>query len=87
MVCEIFIRTRPRDVSVEIYEFKRGIVNQMLKDMLGRPNLTFWRHLRPIQSPLDILGQDGVHLSIIGTKKFYRSLRLAVLHAIQYFLL
>lgn len=86
VVCELFIRTKPRQVSVELYEFKRGIVNQMLKDMLeDHPNLTFWRHLRLMQSPLAILSGDGVHLSVIGTKKFYRSLRLAVLHAIRYF--
>ncbi|XP_062613677.1 uncharacterized protein LOC134275411 [Saccostrea cucullata] len=84
VVCELFIRAKPRQVSVEMYESKRRIVNQMLKDMLeDYPNLTFWRHLRLMQSPLAILCGDGVHLSVIGTKKFYRSLRLAVLHAIR----
>lgn len=56
----------------------------MLKAILdAEEKTTFWRHLRLINSPLDVLDKDGVHLTTLGTKKFYRSLRLALLHAIR----
>ena len=83
-VCELFIRSNPRNISYGVYEHKRKIVNQMLKDMLSdKPYLNFWKHLRLMNSPLHILSGDGVHLNDIGSKKFYRSLRLAVLHALD----
>jgi lysophospholipase L1-like esterase len=62
IVCELFIREKPRHTSAETYEYKRTFVNHMLKDMLEViPNLSFWRHLRLMNSPLAILSEDGVH--------------------------
>ena len=84
MICELFIRRKPRFIDAQTYEIRRVIVNRMLKNMLEvQDNMVFWRHLRLMQSPMDILDKDGVHLSALGTKKFYRSLRLALLHAIR----
>ena len=84
VICELFIRRKPRFIDAQTYEIRRVIVNRMLKNMLEiQDNMVFWRHLRLMQSPLDILDKDGVYLSALGTKKFYRSLRLALLHAIR----
>ena len=84
VICELFIRRKPRFIDAQTYEIRRVIVNRMLKNMLEvQDNMVFWRHLRLMQSPMDILDKDGVHLSALGTKKFYRSLRLALLHAIR----
>lgn len=85
LVCELFVRTRPRAISPQNYEEKRQLVNQMLPTLLqtsSHEHLLFWRHLRLMNSPLNILCEDRVHLSTIGNKKLYRSLRLAILHAI-----
>lgn len=83
-ICELFVRRITRGVNVQTYENRRAIVNKMLKAILdAEENMTFWRHLRLMNSPLDILDKDGVNLTTLGTKKFYRSLRLASLHAIR----
>lgn len=80
-ICELFVR---RGVNVQTYENRRTIVNKMLKTILNaEENMTFWRHLRLMNSPLDVLDKDGVNLTTLGTKKFYSSLRLALLHAIR----
>ena len=84
VICELFIRDKPRFVDAQTDEIRRRVANQMLKDMAEvQRDMIFWRHLRLMHSPLNILGVDGVHLSSLGTKKFYRSMRLAILHAIR----
>lgn len=84
--CEIFIRTNPRDITPAEYERRRQIVNQMLPILCedANPSTTlFWKHLRLMNSPLPIFHWDGVHLSQLGYKKYYRSLRLAIMHALD----
>lgn len=92
-ICELFVRRTTRGVNVHTYESRRTIVNKMLKALIDtEENMTFWRHLRLMNSPLDVLDKDGVHLTALGTKKFYKSLgtkkfykslRLPLLHAIR----
>lgn len=83
-ICELFVRRTTRGVNVHIYESRRTIVNKMLKALIDtEENMTFWRHLRLMNSPLDVLDKDCVHLIALGTNKFYRSLRLALIHAIR----
>lgn len=87
VVCELFIRIRPRNISPQMYEERRKIINNMLPVLLGDINnkkIMFWRHLRLINSPLHVLGSDGVHLSAVGHKKFYRSIRPAIMHALDF---
>ena len=81
VICELFIRRKPRLLMHRLMRFA-VIVNRMLTNMLEiQDNVVFWRHLRFMQSPLDILDKDRVNLSSFGTKSFYKSLRLAILHA------
>ena len=86
IMCEIFPRPNPRYMLPEHYHWNKNIVNQMLpvllEDSLPYTSI-FWRHLRLIDSPLPIFDFDGVHLSTIGLKKYYRSLRLAIMHALD----
>lgn len=87
VVCELFIRLRPRNISTQMYKERRKIINNMLPVLLGYINnkkIMFWRHLRLINSPLHVLGSDGVHLSAVSHKKFYRSIRLAIMHALDF---
>lgn len=85
LVWELFARSNTRSVTPVIYENRRLIVNQMLPVLIDAENKTlfFWKHLRLMNSPLQIFDRDGIHLSRIGTKKYYRSLRLAILHALE----
>lgn len=82
-VCELFRRLSPRFISPNEYEHNRQVVNNMLKTIFeDSSDLHFWKHLRLMYSPFNIFNDDGVHLSMIGLQKFYRSLRLAILHAL-----
>lgn len=84
VVCELFIRIRPRNISSQMYSERRKIINNMLPVLLGDINnkkILFWRHLRLMNSALHVLGSDEIHLSAVGHKKFYRSIRLAIVHA------
>ena len=86
VTCELFPRLSPRNISAELYEFRRNIMNNMISVMLEHTSdcfFLFWKHLRLTHSPLPIFLRDGTHLSFIGQKKFYRSIRLSILHALQ----
>lgn len=84
--CEIFERTQPRDIPAHVYSYRRSVVNQMLPDLIAASShkTFFWKHLRLMNSPCNIYHTDGIHLSDLGMKKFYRSLRLAILHALDH---
>lgn len=87
VVCELFNRLRPRNIPPQLYEERRKIIKNMLPMLLGDLNykkILFWRHLRLMNSPLHVLGSDGVHLFAVGHKKFYRSIRLAIMHALDF---
>lgn len=81
--CELFARTNPWYISDQVYEQRRHIVNRMMPVLVEAEDnkLYFWKHLRLMNSPLNIYDMDGVHLSPIGMKQFHRSLRL---HALDY---
>ena len=86
VTCELFPRYKTRNITPDKYEHKRKIVNHVLSVILDdKQYLKFWKHLRLINSPLKIIGRARVHLSALGTRtrKFYRSLRLAVLPALD----
>lgn len=87
VVCEFFKRLRPRNIPPQLYEERRKIINNMLPVLLGDLNykkILFWRHLRLMNSPLHVLGSDDVHLPAVGHKKFYRSIRLAIMHPLDF---
>lgn len=55
-ICELFVRRLTRGVNVQTYENRRTIVNKTLKAILdAEENMTFWRHSRLMNSPLDVL--------------------------------
>lgn len=45
--------------------------------------ITFWIHKRIFNSPHYLFVEDGTHLNDIGTKKLYKSLRQAVIFAVE----
>lgn len=65
-ICELFVRRLTRGVNVQTYENRRTIVNKTLKAILdAEENMTFWRHSRLMNSPLDVLNKNGVHLTTL----------------------
>ena len=85
IICELIYRQNPRGMTANMYEQRRCLVNNMLNIVLeNRQQEHFWKHLRLMNSPMHILCHDGVHLSALGTIKYYRSVRLAILHALDY---
>lgn len=84
VICELFTRLRPRNVSVEEYEAKRRHANSILKTLLeSHPSITFWSHRRLFGAQTQIFAADGVHLTQFGQYRFYRSLRHAVMRAVK----
>lgn len=65
-ICELSVRRLTRGVNVQTYENRRTIVNKTLKAILdAEENMTFWRHSRLMNSPLDVLDKNGVHLTTL----------------------
>ena len=83
-ICELFTRKRARFVSPENYEARRIATNTYLATLLeDSDSIKIWRHRRIFNSPNNIFDGDGTHLNCLGTKKFYESLKRAVILAIQ----
>lgn len=69
-ICELFVRRTTRGVNVHTYESRRTIVNKMLKALIDtEENMTFWRHLRLMNSPLDVFGQEWCTFDRIRNQK------------------
>lgn len=88
VVCELFTRRNPRGITPEVYERKRRVINTMMPNLLqdmDPHSALFWKHWRLMNSPLRIFHDDGTHLNYLGYKKYYRNIRLAILHALDCF--
>lgn len=85
-ICQIFQRHRPRCMRPEDYEVIRTDTNNHIEFMLkGHPHIRYWAHKRIFHSPLQLFLRDGVHLNAAGTKKYYKSLRQAIIFAVEDF--
>ena len=66
-------------------EYNKNVTdtNSALYNMIqtdGIPNIIFWRH-HGFWKDFSHICHDGVHLNDVGMKKYFRSIRNAVLHA------
>ncbi|XP_053387049.1 uncharacterized protein LOC123543022 [Mercenaria mercenaria] len=83
-ICELFTRRNPNNVSVELYHEKRLLANRILRTLVDSHDaVRFWTHKRIFQAQTPIFAADGVHLSPFGQRRFYRSLRHAIMTAIR----
>lgn len=81
-ICEIFIRPSPRGISVAEYERKRLATMNYLATLLdNNAELRIWKHRRIFNSPNNMFLADGTHLNPTGLKKFYESIKLAIILA------
>ncbi|OWF36584.1 hypothetical protein KP79_PYT03095 [Mizuhopecten yessoensis] len=78
-VCDIFKRPQPRGISPNVYASRRTETNSLLRDWVPQHDrLVFWGHRRLHDSPRRLFLHDQCHLNQEGTKKNYRSIRLAL---------
>ena len=83
-ICSIFTRPEPRYIGPAEYETFRVQINKLLEEYAqGHDSVTFWPHKRIFNSPLSLFEHDGTHLNIVGSKKFFKSLRQAAIFAVE----
>jgi len=81
-VCDIFTRPSPRYIAPTQYVQRRHSDNAMLRSLIDlHTHIMFWPHRRIYNIPLSLRLLDGCHLNRAGLRKFYRSIRLAIIHA------
>lgn len=84
ILCELFTRSNPRNLSPEQYETKRRQANTILRTLLdSHQHIRFWSHRRIFGAQTEIFSNDGIHLSPFGQRHLYRSLRHAVMMAVR----
>lgn len=85
-ICQIFTRPRPRYITAERYSAIRNETNNKIEAAVeDYHRIKYWTHKRIFNSPIQLFCQDGVHLNAMGTKKLYKSLRQAVIFAVEDF--
>ena len=85
-VSQLFTRPSPRSITLDEYLTRRDDTNHYLEVMLASHSRVFyWTHKRMFHSPLLIFARDGVHLNPVGTRKFFKSLRQAIIFAVEKF--
>lgn len=67
------------------FELARYKANQFLKMVApDHAGVKFWKHRGMEDSQYDILSSDGVHFNDLGQSRFYRSVRGAILYALNH---
>ena len=84
IICEIFTRKSPTNVSPQVYEERRTDTMKYLGTMVEHePRIRVWKHRRIFYSQQEMFDSGGIHLSSLGQERFYRSLRLAIKTAVD----
>ena len=84
VVCEVFRRPWPRNVSPIQYMCKRDVVNQYLSTVIGTTRgARFWEHNKLMHVSTPVFSSDGVHLNDEGLERFYRSIRGSIQKALS----
>lgn len=67
-----------------LYEKRRKDTMKFLTAMVEHDNrIRIWRHRRIFGSEQEMFVEDGVHVNMLGQKRFYRSIRLAIKTAVD----
>ena len=70
--------------SVPDFNMRVLRVNSMLQQLFAStPGCTYWKHRGMWRSSHPLIGPDGVHLTRVGNHRLFRSIRGAVIHAVQ----
>ena len=78
-ISEIFTRPSPRNCSAGIYEQNHSRCISYLETLLEECYAKLWRHRHIFNSPNNLFISDGIHLNPRGTKKFYKSIKRAII--------
>ena len=74
----------PTNISAGDYEIRRSRANDHLHRLLQHNSkVKLWKHKRIFESPLQIFDSDGTHMNAVGQKKFYKSIRQAIIFAVE----
>ncbi|CAC5405857.1 unnamed protein product [Mytilus coruscus] len=83
VVCEIFGRLSLR-IPTHVYHYGKQFIDQYFYlQFENHPTVNFWFHRSRLVAQDKLFLSDGVHLNVEGTRRFFRSLRGAVLNAIK----
>lgn len=83
-ICQLFSRPHPRGVTAVEFENRRTQANYYLQTLLEQSErVVYWKHKRVFQSPHNLFLVDGCHLNVIGMKKYYKSVKQAIILAVE----
>ncbi|CAG2213580.1 unnamed protein product [Mytilus edulis] len=83
VVCEIFGR-RMLALPTRVYHYGKQYIDQYLYlEFKDNPTVNFWFHGSRLVAQDKLFIWDGTHLNLEGTRRFFRSLRGAVLNAMK----
>ena len=83
-VCQVCRRSRWRGLSYEEGAARVIEINRYLEAFCRDSDCVFfWRHKRLWNSVHEVFRADGVHFNDVGNYRFYRSLRGAMMKAVQ----
>lgn len=71
-------------VQYPAFQSRAETANTLLQELITKgnnPAIRFWRHFNFCNPKQRLLCEDGVHLNAVGMKKYWRSLRGAILFA------
>ncbi|CAC5358514.1 unnamed protein product [Mytilus coruscus] len=81
VVCEIFPRLFLRAKTCPIvYHHGKYLIDQYFYlSLADQPSVSFWHHKSRLTAQEKLFMSDGVHLNVEGTRRFFKSLRGAVM--------
>lgn len=83
-ISEIFTRPQPRCCSLQQYESNHVRALHYLETLLeNNIHIRIWRHRRIFNSPFSLFKRDRIHLNQCGMKRFYESLKRAVILVVE----
>lgn len=85
-ICQIFTQPRPQYITPESYSAIWDLTNNKIKAAIeDYHRIRYWTHKWIFNSPIQRFCRDDVHLNAEGTTKLYKSLRQAVIFAVEDF--
>lgn len=83
-ISEIFTRPQPRCCLLQQYESNHVRALHYLETLLeNNIHIRIWRHRRIFSSPFSLFKRDRIHLNQCGMKRFYESLKRAVILVVE----
>lgn len=83
VLCEIFPRKKLRKkkkICPYVYHYGKHLIDQYFYlSLADHPSVSFWYHKSRLTAQYKLFLFDGIHLNVEGTRRFFKSLRGAVM--------